>query len=126
MSADRRRLLQVLKGELEYLEAGGYRERAKTSWHPQFIFEDSQTCLYSGVALQRRPCSACLLIELVPGNRKREKAPCRHIPLNEQGETLDSLYRTATEEEVEAAVAKWLKGEIAALERGKQPLSRIW
>ncbi|HEX4003566.1 MAG TPA: hypothetical protein VHX36_13020 [Candidatus Acidoferrales bacterium] len=112
-----------MKGELEFLEAGGYRERAKTSWRPQFIFEDSPTCLYSEVALRRRLCSACALIELVPANRRREQAPCRHIPLNGDGETLDSLYRMATEGEIEAIVAKWLKTEIEKLEQTERLVS---
>jgi hypothetical protein len=112
--------LQTLKAELEFLEAGGYQNRAKTSWRPQFIFEDSPTCLYSDLAVHRRPCTACALIELVPANGRREQAPCRHIPLNDEGETLDLLYRTGTEEEIDAAVAKWLKAEIQILEKAKQ------
>jgi hypothetical protein len=120
MSADRRNLLRVLKGELDFLEGGGYREIGKNSWRPQFIFEDSPTCLYSDVPVRRRPCLACALIELAPANRRLEQAPCRHIRLNDEGETLDSLYRTATEEEVEAAVAKWLKAEIRVLEKARE------
>lgn len=120
MSADRRNLLQVLKAELEFPEAGGYRERAKTSWRPQFIFEDSPTCLHSGLGVRRRPCTTCALLELVPANKRREQAPCRHIALSDDGETLDSLYRTGTTDEIEAAVAKWLRAEIQVLEKAKQ------
>jgi hypothetical protein len=123
MSTDRRNLLQVLKAELEFLEAGGYQNAAKSSWRPQFIFEDSPTCLYSNVVVHRHPCTACALIELVPANRRRERAPCRHIPLNNEGETLDSLYRTGTRDEIEAATAKWLKAEIQILENAKQNVS---
>lgn len=117
MSADRRNLLQVLKAELEFIEGGHYRNFAKTSWRPQFIFEDSPTCLNSDVAVRRRPCTACVLTELAPTSRRREQVPCRHIPLNDEGETLDSLYRTATDDEIETAVVKWLKAEIQRLEK---------
>jgi hypothetical protein len=49
-----------------------------------------------------------------------EQAPCRHIPLNDEGETLDSLYNTGTDDEVETAVAKWLRAEIRALENARE------
>ena len=117
--------MQVLKAELEFLEQGGYRKIAQTSWRPPFIFEDSPTCQYSDVPLRRRSCLACALIQVTPANRRLEQAPCRHIPLSDEGETLDSLYRTGTEDEVEAAVAKWLKAEIQVLENARENHARI-
>lgn len=117
MAADRRDVLQVLKDELEFLGQGGYQNFAKTSWRPQFVFEDSSTCLYSDVPVRRRPCSGCVLRQFVPADRRGEQAPCRHIPLNAEGETLDSLYRTGTPDEIEAAVAEWLRGKIPELEK---------
>ena len=42
--------------------------------------------------------------------------PCRHIVLNERGETIDSLYRQGTEEELELAVIEWLRNTIQALD----------
>lgn len=120
MTADRRDLAQVLKAELDFLRAGGYRKVAGSSWRPQFIFEDSPTCLYSGAPFRRRPCVGCALISLVPTELIHAQAPCRHIPLNAEGETLDWLYRTATAEEIDAAVQKWLETEIAELAAGGQ------
>jgi len=125
MPADRRNVLQVLKAELEFLEEGGYRKIAQTSWRPPFIFEDSPTCLYSEAPPRRRPCLACSLIQLTPANRRLEQAPCRHIPLNDEGETLDSLYNTGTDDEVETAVAQWLKAEIGLLEEARENPSRL-
>lgn len=118
MAADNRSLLQVLKSELELLEKGGYRNAEKSSWRAQFIFEDSPTCLNFNASEPRHPCAECVLMEFVPADSSRERIPCRHIPLNDRGETLDSLYRTGTQDEIEAAVAKWLKAEIRALEKG--------
>lgn len=117
MPADRREVVQVLKNELEFLEQGAYQNFAKTSWRPQFVFEDSPTCLYSDVPVRRRPCSACVLMQFVPADRRGEQAPCRHIPLNAEDETLDSLYRTGTPDEIEAAVAEWLRARIPVLEK---------
>ena len=46
MASKKRDLLEVLKLELEFLKGGGYRKGS--SWRPQFIFEDSPTCLNYG------------------------------------------------------------------------------
>jgi hypothetical protein len=115
-----RDLLQVLKAELEFLEGGGYRKIAQTSWRPPFIFEDSPACPYSAELPRRRRCLACSLIQLAPANRRMGQAPCRHIPLNDEGETLDSLYNTANDAEVEAAVVKWLRAEIRVLGKARE------
>ena len=55
-------------------------------------------------------------MELVPPDLRNGKIPCRHIPLNAKGETIDSLYRTGTQMELETALTKWLKSTIKKLE----------
>ena len=119
MTNDNRDLLDVLKAELEFLEKGGYRHMARAAWRPQFMFQDSPTCLNFDPTQQPRPCSDCILMQLVPEDLRSKKIPCRYIPLSERGETVDSFYRTGTQEELEAAVAQWLKTTIARLEREK-------
>ena len=119
MTNDKRDLLDVLKAELEFLEKGGYRHSARAPWRPQFMFQDSPTCLNFDPTQQPRPCSDCLLTQLVPEDLRSKKIPCRYIPLSEHGETIDSFYRTGTQEELEAAVAQWLKTTIARLEQKK-------
>jgi len=42
--------------------------------------------------------------------------PCRFIPLNDKGQTIDSLYRTGTQEEIEEALRNWLRREISRIE----------
>ena len=118
MKVAKRDLLEVLKTELNYIEMGGYSMGKWASWGPQLIFEDSPTCLNCG----RRdnpviPCSECVLIDLVPAEHRSEKIPCRHIPIDASGETLDSLYRYADQREVEEAVIKWLRATIARMEK---------
>jgi hypothetical protein len=117
MTADKRDLLEVLKSELDFLEKGGYR---KVSWRPQFIFEDSPTCLNYGNPEHAANCSECVLMHLVPPDKRQERVPCRFIPLSETGETVESLYRTGTEEEVEAAVRNWLTAKIESLQQGRE------
>ena len=119
MTNDTRDLLTVLKKELEFLEKGGYRNSARAPWRPQLVFQDSPTCLNFDPIQQPRPCSECTLTQLVPGEMQRKKFPCRYIPLNERGETIDSFYRFGTQEELELELGRWLKATIEGLEKQK-------
>jgi hypothetical protein len=116
MAKDNRDLLTVLKAELEFLEKGGYLHSPSASWRPQFIFEDSLTCMNHDRRVSQLPCSECILMNLVPADCRNVKIPCRHIPLNAEGFTIDTYYRLGTQEEVEAAVAAWLRKTISQLE----------
>jgi hypothetical protein len=119
MSKDKRDLLEVLKAELEFLEKGGYRHTARADWRPQFMFQDSPTCLNFDPTQPPKPCADCVLMQLIPEELRDKNIACRYIPLSEQGETIDSFYRTGTQEELETAIAQWLKSTIARLEREK-------
>ena len=117
MSWENKELIKILQRELEFVEGGGYRNPQQAAWRPQFIFEDSPTCLNYRNFGEQLPCNECALIEFVPGELKKEKFPCRHIPLDESGQTLYSLYRNGTEEETHAIVENWLRATIRGLER---------
>jgi hypothetical protein len=119
MTYDTRNLLTVLKKELEFLEKGGYRNSARAPWRPQLVFQDSPTCLNFDPTQLARPCSECILTQLVPGEMQRKKFPCRYIPLNERGETIDSFYRSGTQEELESELWRWIKATIESLEKQK-------
>ena len=112
-------MLTVLRSELEFLEKGGYHTTARADWRPRFIFQDSPTCLNVDPTQPSKPCTDCILTQLIPEDRRDNKIPCRYIPLSENGETIDSFYRAGTREELEAAVERWLKSTIARLEREK-------
>jgi len=114
MANKKRDLLEVLRLELEFLKSGGYRK--SSSWRPQFIFEDSPTCLNYGHPEHESRCSECVLMQLVPLECREGKVPCRHIPLNEQKETIQLLYQRGTPEELEAALSEWLMNMIQKLE----------
>jgi len=116
MGAEKRDLLTVLKAELEFLDRGGYRS---SSWRPNFIFEDSPSCLNYKDGSRAKPCSECILMQLVPPEKRKEQIPCRFIPMNALGTTVESLYKTATQDELEAEVRSWLKARIQALEETK-------
>jgi len=115
MANDERGLLAVLKAELAFLEKGGYRD-TPAEWRPKFFFEDSPTCLNFHRTRDRQPCSDCVMTTLVPSDCMNEKFPCRHIPLNEAGFTIDTYYRLGTSAEAEAALGTWLRKMIQQLE----------
>jgi hypothetical protein len=113
---DDRTILDILKAELAFLERGGYRNGPRHPWRPNFVFEDSPTCLNFHQEGHARPCSECALIQFVPADRQRAQYPCRHIPLTSKSETVNSFYEWGTEEELETALRAWLKNKIRELD----------
>jgi hypothetical protein len=116
MQKDERDLLEVLKFELQFLEDGGYGRSPRAPWRPQYIFEDSRTCMNYDCRENPGSCSDCVLMQLVPPESRCEKIPCRHIPFNASGETLDSLHRYSAQNEIEETVGGWLRATIQRLE----------
>ena len=113
---ENKELGKFLRAELSALESGQYGVSERQPWRARLVFEDCPCCPNFGKRERTVPCSQCALIDLVPKSRRREKVPCRFIPLNAKGETIDSLYRTGTEPELEAAMAEWLRKAIHELE----------
>jgi hypothetical protein len=120
MQKDERDLLDVLKFELEFLEKGGYGRSPREPWKPQYVFEDSPTCMNYDSKDHPDPCSECVLMQLVPPAFREASIPCRHIAFNSDGETLDSLYRHADQCEIEEDSRIWLRATIAMLEEQRQ------
>ena len=112
MSEPDRGLLQLLRRELDFLEEGGYRSPPGLGL--PLIFEDSPTCLRG----PNSNCSSaeCPLLNLVPVQHRASPGACRHIRLNDSGETVDLLYRQGTPQQLECMVREWLKGTIRRLE----------
>jgi hypothetical protein len=55
-------------------------------------------------------------MQFVPENAREEQTPCIHIPLSPGGKTLEVLYRTGTQQEVEEALGAWLRATLQATE----------
>ena len=109
--------LDLLKFELRFLEDGGYGRSPHAARRESLIFEDSLTCMNFNSSENRTPCSACMLMKFVPPSRSAEKIPCRHIPLDRSGQTLASLYESASQAEIEEALGTWLKTTMHRLEQ---------
>ena len=123
MAQDKRDVLDVLKFELSFLQDGGYGRSPHAPWRAPAIFEDSPICPNFCDSARPHPCESCLLEQFVPDGQKSEASPCRFIQLNEHGQTVDDLYRTGSQAEMEEALARWLRVQIERIER-ERGLSR--
>jgi hypothetical protein len=117
MAQDDRDILDILKFELSFLEDGGYGRSPRAPWRAPAIFEDSPICPNFCDPARPHPCENCLLEQFVPEGQKQESIPCRFIPLTENGVTVEDLYRTGNQIEMEEALTKWLREQIARIER---------
>jgi hypothetical protein len=68
--------------------------------------------------------SDCPLMTFVPEGRRNLPFPHRHIPLNAEGYTLDSMYRNNSQQEIEEAVRSWLKRTISQLAEDENTTTR--
>ena len=109
-------LLAALRAELAFLEQGGYGRSVRTPWKATELFRDSPTCLNFNDPERPHPCSECMLMQFVPKAQQDTDMPCHHIPLDVQGQTVDSMERWETQAEMEDALASWLKRTIRQIE----------
>ena len=117
MAQDTRDILDVLRFELSFLQDGGYGRSPHAPWRAPAIFEDSPICPNFCDPARPHPCESCLLEQFVPQGQRSESVPCRFIQLNEHGQTVDDLYRTGSQLEMEEALARWLRSQIEKIER---------
>ena len=117
MAQDKRDILDVLRFELSFLQDGGYGRSPHAPWRAPAIFEDSPICPNFCDPARPHPCESCLLEQFVPQGQRSESVPCRFIQLNDHGQTVDDLYRTGSQLEMEEALARWLRSQIEKIER---------
>src|SRR5579859_2068138 len=117
MAQDGRDILDVLKFELRFLLDGGYGRSPQAPWRAPAIFEDSPICPNFCDPSHAHPCDSCLLEQFVPQGQKKESVPCRFIPVSKDGRTVEDLYRTGSQIEMEEALANWLRAQIERIER---------
>jgi hypothetical protein len=62
-------------------------------------------------------------MRFVPREHKDQVSPCQHIPLTDNGETIDYFYRRGTQLELlklEEALASWLRKQISEIEEQRE------
>lgn len=116
MAKDDRDILEILKFELDFLEHGGYGRSVRTPWKPTSIFQDSLSCINFGDPERTRPCEECLLMDFVPKDQRSTSIPCHHIPLTENGETVEVMGQSRMSDDLQEAVKKWLRKTIQQIE----------
>jgi hypothetical protein len=113
MDKDDRDILELLKGELDFIEKGGYGRSVRTPWLPTSTFQDSPSCLcYPDHSHE----NSCVLMQFVPKQLQAETIPCHHIPLNENGETLETFELRGDRQAMEEAMKGWLRKRIEQIE----------
>lgn len=109
-------LVEKLKLEMSILADGGHGRSVRTPWRAMEYFRDSVTCLNFGKAKRVHQRAECLLSEFVNSSHKNDAIPCHLIPLNPQGETIESLLRTGDLKKLEELLLDWLDRTIRRLE----------
>jgi hypothetical protein len=118
MSIDKKEMIQQLKFEIQMIEKGGYHPSVREARHDPEIFRDSITCLNVGLEVKEHACSSCFLSEFAPPEvRNSNDDLCHKIPLNEKGDTVESLKAEGDPYKLQATVLGWLKNTVAKLEQ---------
>ena len=117
MAFDRKEMIEKLKFEIEMIEKGRYFPSAREPRRNPEIFCDTITCLNVGLTEKQYPCSSCFLSEFVPPeSRDSGGTICHKIPLNEKGDTIESLQTGDDPYKLQGAVLDWLRKTVKSLE----------
>jgi len=119
MNGHQQEVLDALKFELTFLERGGYEPSVREPRKELSIFQDSPSCPNYAATKKTHACAECFLIDFVPREKQGEAVPCHHIPLNDRGDTVDSIAGSGDDFEVQRAMRGWLRATIGAIERAK-------
>jgi hypothetical protein len=101
-------LLQALKRELGFFDAGGYGRSFRSQWRPTLLLRDSPVCINYSHTGRRYTCSQCPLFSLVPANESKTMMPCHRIPVDPSGTTIAELYQRGTQQMLDQRYRDWL------------------
>jgi hypothetical protein len=105
-------LLQTLKTELAFFDAGGYGRPFRSGWRPTLLLRDSEACINYNSTGRQASCGDCPLFEMVPAAARNAIVPCHHIPLDARGHTIASIYRKNTQKDLDEHYREWLSALI--------------
>ena len=118
MGSDKMEMIEQLKFEIEMIGKGGYYPSVREPRLAPEIFRESITCLNVGLEEKEHACSSCFLSEFAPAEvRNSEGDLCHKIPLNEKGDTVESLKAEGDPYKLQANVLSWLEKTVAKLEQ---------
>lgn len=117
MGFDAKEMIEKLKFEIEMIEKGRYFPTVREPRRTPEIFRDTITCLNVGLEERKYPCSSCFLSEFVPPEfRDSAGIICHKIPLNDKGDTIESLKAHDDPYQLQDAVLAWLRNTVMTLE----------
>ena len=117
MGFDKKEMIEQLKFEIVMMEKGRYYPSVREPRENSEIFRDSITCLNVGLEEKEHPCTSCFLSEFAPPEVRNSTGDmCHKIPLNEMGDTIESLKAEDDPQKLQATVLGWLKKTVAKLE----------
>lgn len=124
MATDKAELIRLLETELDMIESGAYAPHSGEPNKTQPAFFHTPICINHWVVPDHeKEChDDCVLLKAVPEPHKSEALPCHHIPLNEAGDTVETLERKGNEAQLEETVKAWLRATIQRLKAGENPL----
>jgi len=118
MGMDKKEIIEQLKFEIAMMEKGGYYPSVREARREPEIFRESITCLNVGLEEKEHACTSCFLSEFAPPEvRNSDGDICHKIPLNEKGDTIESLKAADDPYKLQATVLAWLKKTVAKLEQ---------
>ena len=107
-TTERDALLQAVRTELTFLDAGGYGKPFRNGWRPTLLLRDSPVCLNFNATGRQASCDQFPFFSLVPAADRHAILPCHHISLDAQGNTIAGMYRKGTQKELDERYHNWL------------------
>ena len=118
MEFEKQEMIEQLKFEIQMIEKGRYYPSVREPRKNPEIFRDSITCLNVGLEEKKYPCSNCMLSALAPPELRNSNGEmCHKIPLNADGDTIESLKAIDDPYKLQETVLEWLKNSVARLEQ---------
>jgi hypothetical protein len=117
MTSKKADMIRLLEAELELIEGGGYGLPAGQPSAERPMFYHSLVCInHWQVPDHDSECHEnCVLLDAVPEPHRTEKLPCHFIPLNQRGDTVQSLEASGDREVMQEKVKQWLRETIQKL-----------
>lgn len=106
--AGSRQLLQAIRRELSFFDAGGYGRPFRSQWRPTLLLRDSPVCINYDSTGRQYACSQCPFFALAPAAERKAVLPCHSIPLDASGTTISRLYQKGTQTVLDQRYRDWL------------------
>jgi hypothetical protein len=73
-------------------------------------------CLGTDQGRRDETCDECPLLDLVPPEQQKAATPCLQIPLNERGETIETILQRHDQAYLEKELLRWMERTMQRLE----------